>query len=211
MPTSAKTFNSEMEQLLQTYIVKGMKRFLDVGAGAAKYGKMLNSLRDEYGAQKNFEGIRIAAVEPNWDYSYDYDLEAIYDDLFHSTIEEFINLYPSKCHDVVIFGDILEHLPKSVGISVLEFFLYRSSFIIVVVPKMLIQFDKDNLLENHNSYWTEADFLKYNPVILDKKHKMMVQMRGFLRRKEAVIQEASYDIMKRQGCSSFLGIIVEKE
>ena len=205
MPTSAKTFDKEVEKLLRKYISKGMTRFLDIGAGSGKYGKMLNSFRDW-----NYTDFHMDAVEFDEEYRREYHLHTIYNYVYSDSIESFVNIYPTYCANVVIFGDILEHLPKSVGVDILEHFICRSNFIIVVVPLLVVQLDKDHIQECHNSIWQEVDFLKYGARVIYKNHKILVTMPGFFNYPDAIISKSSYEIMKEQRCTRFRGTIMDK-
>ena len=205
MPTSAKTFDKEVQELLDKYISKGMRKFLDVGAGSGKYGKMLNDLSDE-----NLKGFRVEAIEPVRDYIDDFDLTSVYDRVYLDPVENFVSYHPTYCTNVVIFGDILEHLPKSVGISVLEFFIYRCNFIIVVAPKTLVQFSKDHLQENHNSIWHPAVLEAYRGTVREKNNKILATIPGFFNYPDAVISKSSYEIMKEQGCTRFRGTVMDR-
>lgn len=205
MPTSAKTFDKEVERLLRKYISKGMKRFLDIGAGSGKYGKMLNSFRDW-----NYTDFYMDAVEPDGDYRREYHLHTIYNYVHSDSIESFVNIYPTYCTNVVIFGDVLEHLPKSVGIDVLEHFIYRCNYIIAITPRYLVQFSKDHIQESHNSIWQEEDFLKYGARVRYKNNKFLANMPGFFNYPDAVISKSSYEIMKEQGCTRFRGTIMDR-
>ena len=205
MPTSAKTFDKEVEKLLRKYISKGMTRFLDIGAGSGKYGKMLNKFRD----WKNSD-FYVDAIEPDLEYCNKYLLHEIYNWIYYENVCSFINERQTYCANVVIFGDVLEHLPKSAGIDVLEHFIYRSNFVIVVVPRYLVQLDKDHWMENHNSIWMEEDFLKYGARVRYKNNKFLANMPGFFNYPDAVISKSSYEIMKEQGCTRFRGTIMDR-
>jgi hypothetical protein len=208
MPTSAKTFNKQVEKLLRKYISKGMKRFLDVGAGSGKYGKMLNSFRVE-GSEELYDFF-MDAIEPDEEYAREYKLHEIYNRLYYDTVQSFSFAYPTYCTNVVIFGDVLEHLPKSTGINVLEHFIYRSNFVIVVVPKQLVQFSEEHPAENHISIWREEDFLKYGARVRYGNNKILATMPGFFNYPDAVISKSSYEIMKEQGCTRFRGTIMDR-
>lgn len=202
MPTSAKTFDREVEELLLKYIDnKGMTKFLDVGAGSGKYGKMLSDWDLDY---------RMDAVEPDLEYAKEYKLHEIYNHLYLDTIQSFIYGYPTYCTNVVIFGDVLEHLPKSTGIDVLEHFIYRCNYIIVVTPKYLIQFDESTRQENHNSIWHPAVFENYRGRVKEKNNKVLAVIPGFFNYPDAVISKSSYEIMKEQGCTRFRGTIMDR-
>lgn len=207
MPTSAKVFDKEVRKLLLKYVNKGMTRFLDVGAGSGKYGKMLNSLRLGVDVYENYQ---IDAVEPDANYKAEYKLWKIYNKLHGYTIQEFIGLFPNYCTNVVIFGDVLEHLKKSAAIDVLEHFIYRSNFVIVVVPKRFVQLNEDHWMENHNSIWQEEDFLKYGARVRYWNNKFLANMPGFFNYPDAVISKSSYEIMTEQGCTRFRGMIMDR-
>lgn len=205
MPTSAKTFDKEVEKLLRRYISKGMTRFLDVGAGSGKYGKMLNDLRTE----EKFD-FYMDAVEPDLEYAKEYKLHEIYNYIYFENIYSFMSERQTYCTNVVIFGDVLEHLPKSAGIDVLEHFIYRSNFVIVVVPRYFIQLNNEHWMENHNSIWQEKDFLKYGARVRYQNNKFLANMPGFFNYPDAVISKSSYEIMKEQGCTRFRGTIMDR-
>ena len=205
MPTSAKTFDKEVRNLLQKYIKKGMTKFLDIGAGSGKYGDMLNSLRTW---EKN--DFFMDAIEPDVEYAGEYKLHEIYNHLYYDTVQSFSFAYPTYCTNVVIFGDVLEHLPKSRGIDVLEHFIYRSNFVIVVVPILLVQFSEKHPAENHISIWQEGDFLKYSARVIYKNNKILAIIPGFFNYPDAVISKSSYGIMKEQGCTRFRGTIMDR-
>ena len=206
MPTSAKIFDKEVKELLGKYIKKGMTRFLDVGAGSGKYGKMLNSFRDW-----DKSDFFMDAVEPDLEYANEYKLHEIYNYIYHENIYSFINGHPIYCANVVIFGDVLEHLPKSAGTDVLEHFIYRSNFIIVVSPEHLVQFSSMHWRENHNSIWDERDFIRYRGAkFFHRNGKILATIPGFFNYPDAVISKSSYEIMKEQGCTRFRGTIMDR-
>ena len=207
MPTSAKTFDKEVQELLEKYVSKGMTKFLDVGAGSGKYGKMLSSM-----PVWDYTKFQVDAIEPEEQYRIDYRLKGIYSNIFGFEVQKFIGLFPSYCANVVIFGDVLEHLPKSAGIDVLEHFIYRSNFIIVVVPKSLVQFSKEEYTNNedHNSIWHPAVLEAYRGTVKEKNNKILATIPGFFNYPDAVISKSSYEIMKEQGCTRFRGTILDR-
>ena len=60
---------------------------------------------------------------------------------------------------MVIIGDCIEHMPKSVGLDLLNFLTYRAQYIIVLAPEFLVQGSVDGMKsESHISVWSEYDF-----------------------------------------------------
>ena len=201
MPTSAKTFDTDMRELLRKYINQGMTRFLDVGAGSGKYGKMLKEIDPS---------VYVAAVEPQHEYQFMFKLHDYYEDLIIESIENLIYNAPTLCFDVVIFGDVLEHLPKAIGYSIIEHFIYRTSYIVIVVPQRLIQLDNEFYAECHSSIWEHDDLLRYKPVILEKNDKIMVQIRGYLGMRNTRMSKDTHKIVAKQGVN-FRGLVIDKE
>lgn len=110
-------------------------KVLDVGAGCGTYYNLLNDY---------FK--RIDAVEvfrPNID---NYDLKSKYRKVFNANIKDF----KYENYDIVIFGDIIEHLEVNEAQKVLEYAYNHSKEMIVAVPYELEQgIEEDNIYEIH--------------------------------------------------------------
>lgn len=78
----------------------GFKRFLDVGCGAGLYGDII---REVFGRE-----VRVDAVERFAEYVVRYDLLKKYDNVFLEDIRQVHTLLGE--YDLVICGDVLEHL-----------------------------------------------------------------------------------------------------
>jgi len=77
MPYSVSTFDKQ----IGNFILKHkFKNYIDIGAGAGKYGKMIKKiLPDSY----------IIAVEGDVSYVKKFKLRLIYDEVYHTKIETF--------------------------------------------------------------------------------------------------------------------------
>lgn len=72
--------------------------------------------------------------------------------------QKVLNDTASENYDLVIFGDSIEHMPKSVGLDLLNFLTYRSQYILILVPEFVIQHEQDGVAEEaHVSVWSESD------------------------------------------------------
>jgi hypothetical protein len=97
---------------------------LDVGCGHGFYYKLLNH---------HFE--KIDAVEV-WDpYIQEYDLRSMYDNVYNTNILDFEFDY----YDIIIMGDILEHIDLENAKNLLNKLINKCREIIVVVPYNLPQ------------------------------------------------------------------------
>ena len=132
MASSYTDYKNEIKE----YIRKrhGMEdTILDVGAGSGTYGKML-------------EGYMVDAVEvygPNID---KYGLREIYRNVYNVDIRDFLYGW----YDLVIFGDVLEHLDVEEAQEVLRYACQHSKNVIVAVPYLYKQgIEEGNVYEIH--------------------------------------------------------------
>jgi hypothetical protein len=90
--------------------------------------------------------------------------------------------YFDSCFDVVMAGDILEHLKKSEGIDLLNFLIYRSRWIIVEFPHRYLQNAVDSYSsEAHISVWADNDFLSFERTrMYAKDTQRLIVLRGYL-------------------------------
>lgn len=127
---------------------------LDVGVGAGKYGKMWYDLVNP---QIDMQGVEVCG--PYFKRFADV-YRKYYSEVHHGDIMESLQS-PEVKFDLVIFGDVLEHLPKSSGLDVLHFWVYRCKYMFIQYPSHYIQnpADVDGYFhEAHISVWREADF-----------------------------------------------------
>ena len=88
-----------------------------------------------------------------------------------------------KCEfEVVMMGDVIEHLKKSEGIDLLNFLVYRSRWIIIQFPHKFRQNSiDDHISEAHISVWSEEDFHGFDRTKIYKKgSQRLVVLRGYL-------------------------------
>lgn len=61
--------------------------------------------------------------------------------------------------DLAIIGDCIEHMPKSVGLDLLNFLTYRTQHTIVLAPEFSVQGSVNGVVsKSHVSVWSEVDF-----------------------------------------------------
>lgn len=159
MPFSYDIFNNT----ISTHLAKlNVESVLDVGAGAGKYGNIC----------RHIPSIKaINAVEPTSKYVEDYSLHQIYTNVYNETIQDFIINNCTSRYDVVIFGDVLEHFFRSQAIDYVDYFLYRSKWVIALWPTFYPQDNAmDNQYEIHKSNFNILDFAdKFDIHYFEKK------------------------------------------
>jgi SAM-dependent methyltransferase len=128
---SYKLFKEEIRKyLIEHYPPKSL--VLDVGAGSGTYALLLGDY---------FELDAIEVFKPSADY-----IEGRYRKVYNKNIKD----YEYEYYDVVMFGDVIEHLEVEEAQKVLEYALQRSKEVIVAVPYQYPQGEVDgNVYEIH--------------------------------------------------------------
>jgi len=134
MATSYKFY----KQSIKNYLINKFPKdatILDVGAGEGTY---YNLLHDYF---KNMYAVEV--FEPNID---KYELKSKYKVVINANIKDFEYNF---C-DIIIFGDVLEHLEVNEAQKVLEYAYNRCNELIVAVPYQMPQgIEEDNVYEIH--------------------------------------------------------------
>ena len=184
MPYSAETFDNMIREQL---IKKNPSSILDIGAGAGKYGKLLRSA---------LPNCKIDAVEPTKSYIDQFNLNSIYNNVYNLSIEEYLDKHPRNKYDVVIIGDMLEHLYRSRVVDYIDFLCYRTGWIMCIWPTNLPQDDwEGNGFECHRSNFKLKDLADhFNVEFYGKKF-----LRYFDDDVSRVEQEINYCVIKGVG------------
>jgi SAM-dependent methyltransferase len=101
------------------------RTFLDVGCGAGGYGKII---REVYGETP----IVLAGVEVFPEYITRYNLSSIYSIIIPTDIRQAVELLPN--FDLIIMGDILEHLDKKDAVEIVDKLRPKCKFLWGALP-----------------------------------------------------------------------------
>ncbi len=179
MPYSSFVFDKSIEEVIQRLKPKNI---LDIGAGAGKYGEL---------AKKIDPSVETIAVEIEKDYIKKFDLTSIYDKVWNISATDLINSkYYDLSFDVIMIGDIIEHLKKSDGIDLINFLIYRCRWIIVEFPYRYLQNSVDGYQsEAHISVWAKDDFSSFEGTKLyEKDTQRLIVLRGYFENKVSVAE-----------------------
>ena len=177
MPYSSFIFDRSIEEII---LLLKPGTILDLGSGAGKYGEL---------AKKINPSIKLTAVEIEKDYIENFKLPSIYDEVWNISVTDLINpKYYNSTFDLIVIGDIIEHLKKSDGIDLLNFLIYRCRWIILEFPHRYLQNSVDGYhSEAHISVWTKDDFISFERTQLHEKDtQRLVVLRGYLENKMSV-------------------------
>ena len=156
MATSHVTYKREITDYLKRNFSREAK-ILDVGAGEGTY---LPFLRDYF---TNIEAVEV--FEPN---IKNYDLERRYEKVYNVDIKDFKYEY----YDIIIFGDVIEHLEVEEAQKVLEYAYDRCKEMVVAVPYLNPQgIEEDNIYEIHKQDDLTDEIMKERYPYLDNVYK----------------------------------------
>ena len=116
--------------------IPNKKTILDVGPGWATYSKMLRKPKQVW-----------HAVEIHEPYIKRFQLKKYYDKVFIVDVRKF---EPEITYDVIILGDVIEHMHNKHSIKVLEKLFKKSRLCIVSLP---LDDETHACSENCSDYW----------------------------------------------------------
>jgi len=179
MPYSNNFFDKKIGEILE-YIKPN--KFYDFGAGAGKYGDIIK--------EKSKRTYSIA-IESEKDYIEKFNLVSKYNKVFNFSILNFLHhSYYNNDFDVVMFGDVIEHLKKSDGLDLLNFLVYRTRWIIVEFPQKYLQNPVDgHFSEAHISIWGKNDFCGFDVSdLINQSGQCLIIIKGYLEDKITIKQ-----------------------
>lgn len=134
MASSYSYYKEEIKEYIESKFGKNIK-ILDVGAGEGTYYYLLNN------CFKNIDAVEV--FKPNVD---NFELESKYNKVYNIDIKDFKYDY----YDLIIFGDVIEHLDVKTAEKVLKYAYNRCEEMIVAVPYQYEQgIEEDNVYEIH--------------------------------------------------------------
>lgn len=178
MPYSSEIFDGEIKDIISK--IKPTN-FLDLGAGAGKYGELIKVAVPE---------VKTIAIEIEQDYIERFSLKRTYDEVWNMSVLDLISpRYYEKTFDLVMIGDIIEHLKKSDGVDLINYLIYRSKWIIVEFPHQYLQNAVEGYdSEAHISVWGESDFVNFDCTKLyNKEGQRLVVLKGYLEHELSII------------------------
>ena len=123
MPSSYRWFDTKALEWIEQNFGPGI-HVLDVGPGMGKYETYLQ------------RSVVLDAVEPDTSYIIKFELNTRYAKVFNTTIQSFI--FEHECYgnhyDLVIMGDVLEHLKVETAQRVVKYFVGKETALLVQVP-----------------------------------------------------------------------------
>ncbi len=132
-------FKTEVRDWIYSHFDNDSK-ILDVGAGSATYWLLLNGNEIHY---KNMDAVEV--YTPN---IIDHKLNEKYKAVYNRNIIDF----EYEPYDLIIFGDVLEHMSVEDAQKVLNYAYQNCKNFIVAVPYCYYQDANENAYEKHIQY-----------------------------------------------------------
>lgn len=176
MPYSDSAFDDMIRRHLEAW---SYQYYLDIGPGAGKFGLFVRQL---------FPNAYLEAIEIDCLHVANFELRNIYDAIRIGPAVDIVDSHPDYHTECVIIGDCIEHMKKSEGIDLLHYLLYRCKKIIVVFPKMYVQYSwNGHPAEAHRSSWGRRDFKGMKHRWHKKGSMRLVVIDGYLAAPETTI------------------------
>lgn len=160
----ASSFADQIPMVMYLIRRLGPKTVLDIGKGFGKYGFLVHEYcgvpwherPDPAKTLGEQSRVAVDAVEAQGDYLWPH-IEQLYRETFIGDIGE---LYDGlHGYDLVLMADVIEHLPKEVGLRVARHFVQEGSAVLITTPKDFFHQELfESEYEQHRSLWTPEDF-----------------------------------------------------
>jgi cyclopropane fatty-acyl-phospholipid synthase-like methyltransferase len=126
------------DQSNQPWVIEQLKSLnltsmLDVGAGAGTYAHIF---------AQHFPNTQRFAVEAWTPYIHEFSLKDIYTEVFNHDIRD----HEYFKYDIVIFGDVLEHMTKEEALAVWDKVSKQSSYALISIP--IVHYPQDDVHGN---------------------------------------------------------------
>ena len=170
MPHSSSQGKMFFEEWVSQFMACGqIGRILDVGAGSGAYGRLIRKVAPLVERwNPAITDLVLHACEPFEMFHEKYKLPEFYNEIFPVKIQE--KLESMEEYDLIIFGDVLEHLEKEAAIEVFNRCKAKAKFVWVCLPIVALR-DwsrphnqearewQENILEKHLHLWAHEEVL----------------------------------------------------
>jgi hypothetical protein len=147
--------------VMDTVVRLQPRSVLDVGVGYGKWGLLIREALDFMEGRHEREEFRVRIDGIEAFKGFSSPLYAwVYDNVSYADIAGAVDDLPP--YDLVVLGDVIEHMAKQVGERVLEGLLAKSTNVVVVTPSEFFQQEVlGNPWERHESLWRRSDFARW--------------------------------------------------
>ena len=167
--TSWNTFDDAVVELLRAIAPRSV---IDIGAGSGKYAGLM--------ARADLpESPHLTAIEPGVSAAERLRSLGLYNSVVQAPAESLFD-DPFCGADLVIMGDVIEHMRASDGLDLLQFLVYRAAYILVLTPDAMPMFAGPGFFGCHNSIWRPQQFEWHDLWAFDQWNELhLYLLRGY--------------------------------
>lgn len=160
-----------------------IKRVLDIGPGFGKWGFLCRLYLQIYRKQltkadlKSFrDKLTIDAIEIYPPYIQELQ-QQIYNTIIQGSATEILPAVEK--YDLIIMGDVLEHVPLAEGMKILETARAKAKYVLIVMPIKFYpgQNIAGNEAEKHQHVWTHEEWPDEPQIILQHTSQIVLYKR----------------------------------
>lgn len=167
--TSWNTFDDAVVELLRAIAPRNI---IDIGAGSGKYAGLVARADLQ-------EAPHLTAIEPGEPAAKRLRLPGLYNSVVQASAESLFD-DPFFRADLVIMGDVIEHMRASDGLDLLQFLVYRAAYILVITPDAMPMFAGPGFFGCHNSIWRPRQFEWHDLWAFDQWNELhLYLLRGY--------------------------------
>jgi len=164
MPNARPTVMPFVCEWFQGKSIKDIKSVLDVGCGFGKWGflarlyiQIWDSKLTKEVYQNWRDNLQVDAIEIFIDYITDLQ-RLIYNKIYIGDMREVIEKVGN--YDLIIMGDVLEHIPLQDGLTLLKKARAKARWIIITMPDYFVTGNPSmgNKAEIHQHIWLDNQF-----------------------------------------------------
>ncbi len=136
MPSSATEGKANIKKMINKMIANEKFKFLDLGCGRGTYSRLI---------EKPCYRVGVDAM----DYREKFELDKWYDKFVQHDIRDTAFLKTLGKYDLIIAGDVLEHMTVEEARKVIDTIKEMAEVVIIALPFEYPQYRKNNHWENH--------------------------------------------------------------
>lgn len=134
----------EWTQAFIQFCGQDIKSVLDIGPGQGTYYHILN---------RQLADATWHAVEIFKPYIDKFNLSDFYDEVYNQDARDF---YPSQNYDLIIAGDVLEHMTKDEAVALVNRLLKHTKHLLISIP--IVKWPQDEINDNPNEVHVKDDW-----------------------------------------------------
>lgn len=198
MPTS---HHRQISTIVEAIIFLNPQSVLDIGVGFGKYGVLCREYLELWDGREDYHTFtrQIDGIEAFEDYLTPVH-HHIYDHIFIGKAQQIVKTLKTS-YDLVLVIDVLEHLTRTEGTTIIKTLLSKHAGVLISTPKKMESQDDvfQNEYEIHRTQWTRRDLCAFGPSVLFSDQESHLIYLGTRRSVISLLMKQRFEKLKRLG------------